>query len=288
MITYPNLYHLRYFADAVELGSIVGSARKNSVTHPAVSRAIAALEGHLRVQLLEHRKKSFKVTEAGYRVAEQARALLSAASKFNSLGLDSELEGGGTIVIGVSRTLSEPYLNPLLLGIKKRFPNARAQVRFGTTNEITEAVAKNSADLGITIGTQNLPTLEQRAIHQGKFLLVETANRGAYRNKWRTKPFIVTEPRFETELLKKEYQRHFKSALPVIFEISSWEVIGQLVQRGFGVGLVPDVAIKGWRKESYRILKPTWFSCEYEVYVHYRKMPFENHILRHAVNLLIR
>jgi DNA-binding transcriptional LysR family regulator len=47
MITYPNLHYLKYFADAVDLGSVSGAAQKNLVTHPAISRAISALERHL-------------------------------------------------------------------------------------------------------------------------------------------------------------------------------------------------------------------------------------------------
>ena len=73
------MYHLRYFVDAVELGSISSAAQKSLVTHSAISRAVSALEKHLDVALLEHKKKSFKVTEAGYQIADQARLLLAAS-----------------------------------------------------------------------------------------------------------------------------------------------------------------------------------------------------------------
>ena len=114
MITYPNLYHLKYFVDAVALGSISGAAQKNLVTHPAISRSISALEKLLETPLLEHQKKSFKPTEAGYKLAEQAQILLSAASEFQTFNLDSGKHQRVELKIGVSRTLTEPYLNPLL------------------------------------------------------------------------------------------------------------------------------------------------------------------------------
>jgi hypothetical protein len=41
-----------FFADAVEFGSITSSAEKNLVSHPAVSRAIRAIEDQLGVKLL--------------------------------------------------------------------------------------------------------------------------------------------------------------------------------------------------------------------------------------------
>jgi len=286
MITYPNLYYLKYFADAVELGSISGAAQKNLVTHPAISRAISTLEKHLGVQLLDHQKKAFKVTEEGYKVAEQARMLLTTAAHFNSRSLAAD-HSGGTIAIGISRTLSEFYLEKLLKEIGRKFPLAKTQVRFGTTHEITQAVADGSVDLGITIGSQNLPTLKQTILTTGNFLLVESGTGKNVRESWESKSFLLTEPRFETELLKKEYQRLFKTALPVFFEIGSWEVIGQLVRRGMGVGLLPDIATKNWKKGSYRVLRPAWFDCEYEIYLHHPKTPMRNRILRHLLDVTL-
>ncbi len=103
-MTYPNLYYLKYFSDAVDLGSMSGAAQKNLVTHPAISKAISTLENHLGVQLFIHKKKVFKVTEAGLQFAEQARLLLSAAEDFNSKGLKSTDGNAGTISIGISAT----------------------------------------------------------------------------------------------------------------------------------------------------------------------------------------
>ena len=283
MVTYPNLHHLQYFADAVDLGGISAAAKKNLVTHPAISRAITSLEAHLGLELLEHRKKSFVVTEAGLSVAEQARTLLAAAGRFNALHLAAGSAESVTLSIGVSRTLSEEFLFPLLRSLKEKFPAARAHVRFGTANEIAEAVAKGALDMGLTIGGLSLPTLRQVAIRSGKFLLVERGP-GA-REDWEAKSFIVTEPRLETELLKREYQGRFNRALPVAFEIGSWETIGQLVRQGLGVGLLPDLAVKSWKKDSYRSLRPAWFECDYEVYLHSPRAPSPNRALRHALGL---
>lgn len=286
MITYPNLYHLKYFSDAVTLGSVSGAAQKNLVTHPAISRAISALENHLGTPLLEHRKKSFKVTETGYLVAEQAKILLSAASDFETLSLKLHAEETVVLKIGISRTLSEIYLNPLLQDIKKKFPFSTVQVRFGTTNEIIEAVANGSIDLGITIGNQNLATLKQAVIKKGKFLLVEGNLKSDGNKNLDSKSFILTEPRFETEKLRTGYKKQFGNPLPTLFEISSWEVIGQQVQRGLGVGLLPDILISNWKAGSFRILKTPWFDCPYGIYLHSLKTRPNNQVMEFAREIL--
>lgn len=286
MITYPNLYHLKYFADAVALGSISAAAQKNLVTHPAISRAISALENHLGTALLEHRKKSFNVTESGYVIAEQAKALLAAASDFKNLSLKNPTEQSALLKVGISRTLCEIYLNPLLQDIKKKFPSATVQVRFGTTNEIVEAVANGSVDLGVTIGSQNLATLKQIAIKKGKFLLVESNSKITESKNLDSKQFILTEPRLETEKLRAGYVKQFGNALPVLFEISSWEVIAQQVQRGLGVGLLPDVLLSNWKTGSFRILKASWFECSYGIYLHSLKTRPNNPVMEYAQDIL--
>ncbi len=288
MITYPNLYHLKYFVDAVTLGSISGAAQKNLVTHPAISRSISALEKHLGTSLLEHQKKAFKPTEAGYKIAEQAQILLSAASHFQTLSLDSDKNEPVELKIGVSRTLSELYLYPLLQSWKAKFPKSTAKVRFGTTTEIIEAVANRSIDLGLTIGTLNLATLKQTMIRSGQFVLVESGPKKNWCDDFASKSFILTEPRAETEKLKTAYKRHFGRPLPILFEISSWDVIGQLVQKGVGLGLLPDISIKNWEKGSFKILKNIDFDCGYEIYAHSFKASGSNRALEYIRDSLLK
>lgn len=287
MITYPNLYYLKYFADAVELESVSAAAQRNLVSHPAVSRAISNLEKHLGVELLEHRRKSFKVTDAGYQVAKQARALLLSAKSFNSLHLPTEEKESVRLSVGISRSLTSSYLGALLKDVKTRFPDAEIQVQFGTTVDIAEAVAKRLIDVGITIGTQRLPTLKQTAIRKGKYLLIESGASKELRENWESKSFILTEPRFETETLKQNFQKQFGSPLPRSVEVRSWEVICQLVREGLGVGLVPDVTVQSWKKEPFRILRPSWFESGYEVYAHHLKQHSNRRITQYVVDWLI-
>ena len=243
MITYPNLYHLRYFVDAATLGSVSAAAQKNLVTHPAISRAISALELHLGTTLLVHKKKSFKLTEAGYRVAEHAAILLKAATDFRTLKSKTENVQPAELKIGISRTLAEVYLSPLLRDVKTKFPALTAKIRLGTSHEIIEAVANGTVDIGITIGSINLPTLKQNILKKGKFVLVESGLHKKTKKNLSTRSFIITEPRLETEKLKSFYKKRFNRTLPILFEVSSWDVILHLVQQGHGIGLVPDIAI---------------------------------------------
>ncbi len=157
-------------------------------------------------------------------------------------------------------------------------------MRFGTTHEIVEAVANRSLDLGLTIGTLNLATLRQTVIRKGQFVLVECGPKKDPASQL----FILTEPRAETEKLKAAYKRQFSRPLPVLFEISSWDVIGELTQQGLGIGLLPDISVKNWQKGSYRILKTVHFEWPYEIYVHTSKSSGHNRALESIRNDLLK
>ncbi|MNL51032.1 hypothetical protein D3C87_1740980 [compost metagenome] len=69
--------------------------------------------------------------------------------------------------------------------------------------------------------------------------------------------------------------------------MGSWDAIVQLVLDGHGVGLVPDIAITDERLEHLKTLKPKWFHCEYEIFLHYTKAA-TNPALDNLIKTLLR
>lgn len=269
---YPNLNHLKYFSDAVDFGSISISAEKNLVSHPAVSRAIKAIENQLDVKLLIHRKKSFEVTPMGKVVAQKAKKLLTAATVFCSDNLLPAAPISGTVTIAVSRTLGQAFLTPILKELAEKFPQIKINLRFGTTGEIAEKVGHDNVELGITIGHQKMATLKQTLLRSGQFILIRAnTSSGAKAKYFLEENFILTEPKIETELLKKQFYRKYKRQLVVQHEVGSWDMITQLVANGLGVGLVPDISLQTDKKQSVIEIKLPWLNCPYEVYLNQSK-----------------
>ena len=118
-------------------------------------------------------------------------------------------------------------------------------------------------------------------------MLIESATSKHSKQSLSDKSFIITEPRHETELLKREYQRQFKKPLSVLCEIGSWDAIGHMVQNDLGVGLVPELALKNFPKGAFKVLKTPWLNSEYQVYAHHLKMPSPNRVLHYLIKKLI-
>ena len=67
---------LRYFVTVAEEGQIARAAKKLYIAQPALSQAIAQLEGELGLQLLERHARGVRLTTAGEAFLEKARAVV--------------------------------------------------------------------------------------------------------------------------------------------------------------------------------------------------------------------
>jgi len=71
-----RLNELEIFIAILDSGSLAGAGRKLRRSPPAVTRALTALESRLGTRLVERTTRQLAPTEAGKRLAEQARRLL--------------------------------------------------------------------------------------------------------------------------------------------------------------------------------------------------------------------
>ena len=266
-MTYPNLYHLKYFRDAVELGSISAAARKNLVSHPAISQAIKSIETNLNIQLLIHKRRVFEVTPEGLALALKTNELFLAINYLTEKSPTPDGQIEGNLILGMSRSLAHSYLSLILSRIKNEYPKVQIEVKFGTTGELIERSAQDRVDISLTIGHHPMPTLKQKLLRRGKFVLIEAIAK----SKETSRNFILTEPKYETELLKKVYFKKFRKPLESHFEVGSWDSIAQLVEEGHGCGLVPDICITSARRMFIKKISAPWFNCSYDIYLNESK-----------------
>jgi len=268
-MTFPNLYHLKYFVDAVELGSLSSSARVNQVSHVAVSQGIKTLESQLGVKLLHHQQKAFQVTQSGFAFALRAQQLLAQVLELHESPAEQAIKISGTVTVGMSRTIARAYLSALLTKLEKLYPEIQLKLRFGTVNDMMERTLQGQVDLSLTIGFQSLPTLTQSLVKEGEYILIESKRSKA--NHRFDRGFVITKAQYETEILKKSFVQEFQKSFPLKLEVGSWDVISELVAQNQGVGLVPDISLSSERTSSIRRVSAPWFQCGYQIYLNQRR-----------------
>jgi DNA-binding transcriptional LysR family regulator len=68
---------MRAFVTALDEGSLAGAGRRLGRSPAAISRAIALLENHVGVQLLQRTTRTMRLTDAGERYASACQRVLT-------------------------------------------------------------------------------------------------------------------------------------------------------------------------------------------------------------------
>ena len=142
---------LRTFVAVTRLGSFSAAAVELGYTQAAISQQIAALEGDLKVPLLNRRPVS--PTEAGARLLEHAEALLLRLDAARADVTRMTQAPAATLVVGSTPLAGgSPALALALAALRQRRPRLDVAVRVGPGKQVLPAVARGEFDVGLTDG----------------------------------------------------------------------------------------------------------------------------------------
>lgn len=116
---------LEVFVAVADAGSFTKASTRLNMSPPAVTRAIAALEGRIGVRLLYRTTRSLSITEDGLRFLESARRLVSElnAAEREAGGQVAELQGHLSVTTSVTLGRS------IFADIVREFLNQNVQMR---------------------------------------------------------------------------------------------------------------------------------------------------------------
>jgi DNA-binding transcriptional LysR family regulator len=233
-----NFTHLLYFYDAAKIGGVGASAAKNFVTHSAVSQGIKKLEQDIGVSLITHKKREFKLTDAGKALIRESEKILSSVRAFEQQVQRSREIPMGELSFGSSHSIVSAFLLGPLASIRKQYPEIHTSFRLGKTPYVRDWIADGNLDLGITIDDGRLGGLEKIRLASGQFVVIRPSKAKSAKPQ-----FLVTETRPEIVAFQNQYERKHKRAPEILMAVDSWELITKMVEHGLGYGLVPDFQV---------------------------------------------
>lgn len=261
-----NLMYLKYFCDAVKQGSVSASARENFVSQSAISQAIGQLEKALGKELITHQANRFKPTQEGLLIFEKAKPVFHQIGELERALIEDDGVISGRIEFACMHSFALALLPKCLQKVKKEWPKLHVNFRLAHTDIIREWIKKDVVDFGIVLDNEDLSAFDCVEIYQGEYRLYVAKKQ--IKNK--ELPFILSEERIETNLLKKSYRKYHKQDMDVLMEVSSWEVIANLTEEGLGIGFFPDyVALK--RKNYLVNYEGRYDPIPYKIYAIFSK-----------------
>lgn len=251
IITDLNLSALRYFVDSIELGSLTEAAHKNSVSRPAVSKAIRRIEEVVGYELISHEKNVLLLTDEGRIFLQKAKTCLELLSQT----LSDEFKDSRKIDLACSNTLAEFMVLPALKKLKT-IPDVKLQI--GTTSKVRQSIIEGTAKIGLVIDDGLTFGLQVQDISEGKFVLCSKS--GNFES-----PLITTEPRAEVISLLKMLKRKNKIVSQSL-QFESWTICRKSAEVIGGSCLIPEL-VSG---HGLRPVKDLKFEHHYRIQAIYK------------------
>jgi DNA-binding transcriptional LysR family regulator len=158
---------LNVFVAVAEEEGFAAAARRLNLSPPAVTRAVAALEGRLGVRLLDRTTRYVRVTEAGQRYLHDARRILAELESADESAAGITSEPRGELAVTAPVLFGRLHVMPGIIEYLNRYPDTSVNALFvdRVVNLVEEGI-----DVGIRIG--RLPDSSLRARRVGDLRLV--------------------------------------------------------------------------------------------------------------------
>jgi DNA-binding transcriptional LysR family regulator len=245
-----NLHQLRTFESVARNRSFTRAAAELSLTQPAVSVQIRALEESLGAELFERLGRDVGLTQAGGFLLDYARRILALLEEARS-AID-DLQGLRRGRVGVA-TVSTPgaYVLPALLGaFRERYPGIRVTLEVTNRAAVRRRLVDHEADL-VIMGRP--PEDVDHVAHPflDNDLVVVAAPDHALAGKRRVplatlaqEALVVREPGSGTRSAVEEYFQ--KNGVPhhVGLEVGDTSGVKEAVAEGLGVSVLSRHALR--------------------------------------------
>jgi LysR family hydrogen peroxide-inducible transcriptional activator len=244
-----TLRQLRYLHALAQHRHFGRAADACAVTQPALSMQIRDLEKQLEVDLVERRHGEVALTEIGVEVARRGERILVASRDLVDFACHRRRILSGRLKLGIIPSLA-PYLLPKVLPtLQVRYPDLTVELRETQTKILVEELAGGDLDavmLALPVVDAEIETIR---LFDDPFLLAvptedplpETARVSA--RQIDQQRLILLE---EGHCLRDQalaYCATARQKMPLSLGATSLATVMQMVASGYGVTLVPQVAV---------------------------------------------
>jgi len=261
-----NLRDLKYIIAVAETRHFGKAAERCFVSQPTLSGQIKKLEEELGVAIFERTNRSVEITPVGQDIVAHARQMMEQADAIEQLARSHLDPLAGPLRIGAIPTLS-PYLVPLILKpMRQRLPQCTLVLSEELTDTLLERLHNHEIDAALLATPVADADLEALPLFDEPFWVAYPRTHDFYgkekivlRDLHNANLLLLAEGHCLAEQAMdvchiKERQTHSKMA---DLRASSLETLIQLVGAGYGVTLVPALAMRGsWTSGSGVVAQP--------------------------------
>jgi LysR family hydrogen peroxide-inducible transcriptional activator len=249
-----NLRDLKYIIAVAETHHFGKAAERCFVSQPTLSGQIKKLEDELGVAIFERTNRSVEITPVGAEIVNHARQMMEQADVITQLARAHQDPLAGPLRVGAIPTLS-PYLMPfILMPLKKQHPQMQLVLSEEMTDTLLERLRNHEIDAALLATPVEEADLESLPLFDEPFWVAFPRKHAFYAKEKITRRDLDRE----NLLLLAEGHCLAKQAMDVChikereeqgemadLRAASLDTLIQLVAAGFGITLVPALAMRG-------------------------------------------
>lgn len=247
---------LHAFRAVARAGGFSRAALRLHRSQPAVSQAVRALEEDVGEPLFLRLGRRVKLTAAGEILLEQTERAFAALDEARDRLQALRALEAGELVIGTSDTNACYLLPPVLAAFRERHPGVELRIRNRPSPATEAEVAEREVDLGFVTLPASDPRLEAEPVAVREDVAIVAPDHPLASR--RRIPFerLLDEPLLLLDRGSRTRSwidaRIAESAdeggrVRVAMELASIEVVKRMVGLGFGVSVVPRIAVEAER-----------------------------------------
>lgn len=240
------------FVKVVDLGSLTRAAAALGYTQSGVSHMINALEEEFGFTLLRRSRSGVRLTAEGERVLATLRGVLNADELLHQTvsaihGLDT-----GLVRIGSFSSVAVQWLPAMIASFQQRYPNIEFTLLSGDYHDIEQWLSDGSLDLGfITLPSRlhipYFPLMDDRLL-----LILPQGHRLAAYSKVPvaelSQEAFISLPERSAHDSHRALRAHGIIPTVKLTTRDDYALIS-MVEQGLGVGIVPELLLKGLRAQ---------------------------------------
>jgi len=249
-----NLRDIQYIIAVAETRHFGKAAERCYVSQPTLSGQIRKLEEELDVAIFERTSRSVAITPVGEQILAIGRQITEQVDAIQQLARAQQDPLAGPLRLGAIPTLS-PYLMPLILmPLKRRHPQMKLVLSEELTESLLQRLHHHEIDAALLATPVEDPRLDEIPLFDEPFWVAFPRKHDFYtREKIR-----LRDLQQEELLLLSEGHCLAQQALDVChlkerqvqgqmadLRAASLETLIQLVRSGFGITLIPALAMRG-------------------------------------------
>ena len=243
-----TLRQLRYLTSLARHKHFGRAAQDCAVSQPALSMQIRELEREIGAKLVERRPGHIGLTEIGEEVTRRAEHILTGSRDLVDFARHRDVLSGG-LVLGIIPTLA-PFILPRVLPLlQTRYPSLRLEVRETLTRQLLDELAGGELDCVMLALPAEAADVEALPLFTDAFLLAVPAGdplpllARVDIGDVNQRQLILLE---EGHCLRDQalaFCATKRRDQPAGLGATSLATVMQMVANGYGVTLVPEVAI---------------------------------------------